>query len=118
MTLADLITELQAMRADYHRLDAYVRGAALLDLVIAKAQTVDPEELDGLDGPDLDTAEAGRLLGQSQKTGERKCRSGEIRARKTSEHGEWRITRAALQEYRSGKKRRPQLKFYQGGSDA
>jgi excisionase family DNA binding protein len=114
MTLADLIAELEDMRSDYARLEATVRGDRLIDLVIAKLQQVDPTG-DPLDGPDLDTAAAARLLGLAAKSVERLCRDGKIRARKTSANGEWRISRAALQEYRnrrSGKK--PDIKILRG----
>ncbi len=109
MTLAELVAELDALRADYARLDAQVRGDRLLDLVIAKLESVD---LDGdpLDGPDLTTEEAGKKLKMSAKTVERRCREGKIKARKTSEGGQWRISLAALREYRQGRSR-PRLRL-------
>jgi excisionase family DNA binding protein len=104
MTLQELVAELDALRADHARLGAIVRGDRLLELVIAKLQSID---LDGesLDGPELDTTEAGRLLNLSPKTVERLCRQRKIPARKTSssKRGRWRITRAALQDYRTGR---------------
>jgi excisionase family DNA binding protein len=110
MRLADLVAELEGMRADYARLDGWVRGDRLIELVLAKLEQVDPTG-DPLDGPDLDTAKAAHLLGLAAKTVERLCRDGRIRARKTSMQGEWRISRAALQDYRNGRSsRKPNLK--------
>ena len=102
MTLADLVAELDSLRADYSRLGAFVRADALLELVMAKLECVD---LGGvpLDGPDLSTEEAGRLLSLSTKTVERLCRDGKISGRKISRRGNWRISRSALQDYRNGR---------------
>ncbi|UCC83379.1 MAG: helix-turn-helix domain-containing protein [Gemmatimonadota bacterium] len=112
MTLAELIAELEDMRVDYARLAAMVRGDKLIELVIAKLGQVDLHG-DPLDGPDLNTKEAGRLLGLAPKTVERLCRQRELTARKTSPNGEWRISRAALQEYRNRKKsEKPTLKVW------
>ncbi|UCC73022.1 MAG: helix-turn-helix domain-containing protein [Gemmatimonadota bacterium] len=102
MRLADLVAEFEGMRADYARLEAMVRGDRLIDFVIAKLEQVDTHG-DPLDGPDMNTAEAGRLLGLAAKTVERLCRQRKIQARKTSPNGEWRISRTALQEYRNGR---------------
>ncbi|MHC4108397.1 MAG: helix-turn-helix domain-containing protein [Planctomycetota bacterium] len=86
-----------------------MRGDRLLDLVIAKIESID---LDGdpLDGPDLNTKEAGEKLRMSAKTVERRCREGKIEAHKTSDGGQWRISLAALREYRQGRSR-PRLKL-------
>ena len=105
MTLADLVAELDSLRADYSRLGAFVRADALLELVMAKLECVDLEG-EPLDGPDLGTAETGHLLGLSPKTVERLCRDGKISGRKTTQRGRWRISRAALQDYRNGCKSR------------
>lgn len=105
MTLAELVVELDALRVDYSRLGAFVRADGLLELVIAKLECVDLEGVP-LDGPDLSTEEAGRLLSLSTKTVERLCRDGKISGRKTTQRGRWRISRSALQDYRNGRRSR------------
>lgn len=113
MTLAELVADLESLAADYRRMEALVRADRLLELVIAKVEQVDLHG-DSLDGPDMTTAQAADLLGLSTKTVERLCRDGQIRARRTSKQGRYRIGREALREYRGNRQRarKPNLKLW------
>jgi len=50
---------------------------------------------------EISTGAAARLLGLSQKTIQRMCEDGTLRARKDPRSGYWRIDYESLDEYRS-----------------
>lgn len=100
MKLAELIDDLERRRAEAERHGYRAPAAKLYGAVLEDLRRVDgtPNR-----GRLMSTAEAGEVLGVSQKTVCRKIRDGQFPgARKTSENGEWRIPAPEVYERAGG----------------